>query len=320
MRDPARPIIAVPVGDPHGIGPEIAIRAALDPQVRHACRPVLIADEIVLSTIAARMNLELHTVQTTPVNALKDQPKFGEVAAEAGAATIAYAKAAIQMVNGGQAAAVVAAPHNETAVAKAGIPFAGYPSLLAQETGVLPENVYLMLVTPRFRIVHQTLHVGLRAALDSLSSEKINAALLAIDQMLRGLGIDHTKIAVFGINPHAGEDGLFGDEDETITKPAVEQARAAGISVDGPAGADVLLQENRHDAYLAMFHDQGHIPAKLDGRDTVFGVSIGAPVLFSSVAHGSAHDIAGQGIADPSPMINALVGMSKLLSENRAVS
>ena len=316
------PAIAVPVGDPNGIGPEIALQSAANPDVLNALKPIVVADPAVIESTAARLGLEGRLsallaegrVALAPVEALKGAPEPGAVTADAGAAAVAYARAAIRLAEAGGAQAAVAGPHNETAVALAGIPFTGYPQLLAETTGTDPGDVFLMLASPRFRIVHATLHVGLRQALDSLTPEKVLSALRAADSALRRMDIARPRIAVCGIDPHAGEGGLFGADDREITAPAVERAKAGGIAADGPKGADLLLQENAHDAYIAMYHDQGHIPAKLDGRGAALGLSIGAPVLFATVAHGSAHDIAGTGRADPAPFADALVRMTELLS------
>jgi len=321
---PLIPSIALPVGDPNGIGPEIALRSAVDPAVLAVCHPVLIADQSVLDQTAARLGLSARVGKATgdgvlsvaTVEALKSPMQPGEVTAAAGAAAVAYAQAAIRMAEDGEAAAVVAAPHNETAVAKAGIAFAGYPGLLAETTGTDPDHVFLMLVTPRFRIVHVTLHIGLRQALDRLTTERVLHTLRATDTALQMLGIDAPHIGVFGINPHAGEGGLFGNDDGRITVPAVAAARAEGLRIDGPAGADVMLPTGDCDAYLAMYHDQGHIPAKLEGRGAAVGLSIGAPVLFSSVAHGSAHDIAGTGAADAAPLTNVLKRVAAMVGRS----
>jgi 4-hydroxythreonine-4-phosphate dehydrogenase len=318
-----KPNIAVPVGDPNGIGPEIALMAALDPAVHGVAKPNLVADQAVIETVASELGLEQKLTQalsdgaiaTHPIEAFGEKRKPGEVSGQAGAAAVAYAEAAIALVEADEAAAVVAGPHNETAVAKAGIPFSGYPGLLAKATGVVPDDVFLMLVTPRFRLVHVTLHVGLRRALDSLTEKRVLSAIQATHDALRAIGIERPRIGVGGINPHAGEGGLFGDEDDVITVPAVAMARAKGLSVDGPIGADLLLSEGDHDASVVMFHDQGHIPAKLEGRGNAFGITIGAPVLFSTVAHGSAHDIAGLGRADPSPLAGAINKMAEILAE-----
>ena len=326
----------MPVGDPNGIGPEIALMSAISADVLKVVKPVIVADPTVIEATAGRLGLEDRlsallaegSVALSPVEALTGAPTGaltlgvltpgvltpGAVTAAAGAAAVAYARAAIRLVESRGAQAVVAGPHNETAIARAGIPFAGYPQLLAETTGTDPEEVFLMLIGPRFRIVHATLHVGLRQALDSLTPEKVLSALRAAHGALRRIGIDRPRIAVCGINPHAGEGGLFGNEDAEITAPAVARANAEGIAADGPRGADLLLQECEHDAYIAMYHDQGHIPIKLEGRGNAFGISIGAPVLFGTVAHGSAHDIAGTGCADPAAFAVALTGMAQLLA------
>ncbi len=171
-----------------------------------------------------------------------------------------------------------------------------------------------MLVSKRLRIVHVTLHIGLRAALDMITTPRVLDAARAADAALKMLGVPRPRLAACGINPHAGEGGLFGNEDDTIVRPAVEAARRAGIDIDGPGGADVLMAEGKHDGYIAMFHDQGHIPIKLEGRGNSFALSIGTPVLFSSVAHGSAHDIAGTGKADAEPLKATIRQLAMLLA------
>ena len=317
-----KPRIAIPLGDPNGIGPEIAIKAAIDDRVRAVACPVLVGDRAVIAFYGGKLGLsdaldvleEDSEVVIDALDALGGPPGPGAVSADAGRAAIAYASRAIALALGSEVAAVVAAPHNETAVAQAGIAFNGYPGLLAQETGVAPDKVFLMLVSPRYRIVHVTLHMALRAALDAITSELVLSAARAADRALKRLGIAAPKLAACGINPHAGEGGLFGDEDEAIVGPALIAARAEGISIDGPAGADLLFAQARYDGYLAMYHDQGHIPVKIEGRGKSFGMSIGTPVLFSTVAHGSAHDIAGRGIADPQALIGTILQMANALT------
>ena len=319
---PTRPRIAVPLGDPNGIGPEIALKAALDADLRAAAHLTLVGDPAVIEACARQLGsahelralLDSAAVALEPVVSLAQPPQPGVVSADAGRATIAYAKRAIALVRGGEAEAVVAGPHNETAVARAGIPFSGYPGLLAEATGTHSGKVFLMLVSRRLRIVHVTLHIGLRAALDSITSARVLDAARAAHTALKTLGIAAPRIAACGINPHAGEGGLFGTEDDTIVRPAVTAARGEGIDIEGPGGADMLLAEGRHDAYLAMYHDQGHIPIKLKGRGNSFGISIGAPVLLSTVAHGSAHDIAGTGKADATAFKTTIRQMAEVLT------
>lgn len=318
---PVLPRLAVPLGDPNGIGTEIALAAALDPALRATSRMILVGDRSVIEGCAVRSGHadELRRLEREGVFAIAPvetgvQATPGIVAADAGRATVAYAKHAIGLVQSGQADAVVAGPHNETAIARAGIAFSGYPGLLAEATGTPADGVFLMLVSRRLKIVHVTLHVGLRAALESITPARVASAARAADRALRLFGIAKPRIGVCGINPHAGEGGLFGKEDDTIVRPGVEAAAREGIAVEGPAGADVLLAEGRHDAYLAMYHDQGHIPIKLLGRGNSFAVSIGAPVLLSTVAHGSAHDIAGKGVADATAFKNTIRQLAEVLS------
>ncbi|MBX9701455.1 MAG: 4-hydroxythreonine-4-phosphate dehydrogenase PdxA, partial [Acetobacteraceae bacterium] len=214
--------------------------------------------------------------------------------------------AALDLVCAGAAEAIVAAPHSDTAVAAAGIAFSGYPGLIADLTGTPRDRVFMMLVGGGLRVLHVTLHESTRSALDRLTQDLVIAAGEAADSALRRLGIAAPRIGVFGINPHAGEGGLFGDEDARITEPAVAALRHAGIRAEGPTGADVLLAARAHDGYLAMLHDQGHIPVKLLAPRGAAAITVGAGVVFASVGHGSAFDIAGRGVADPAAVLRTL--------------
>jgi 4-hydroxy-L-threonine phosphate dehydrogenase PdxA len=236
--------------------------------------------------------------------------RFGAADAETGRAALASAAAAIRAALDGRLHAVVAAPQNQTAIAAAGIAFDGYPGFVARETGLPPEDVFLMLCFDATRIVHVTLHVPLRRALDLITPERVLRALRAADGALKRMGIAAPRLGVGGINPHAGEGGLFGTEDDGILAPAIAAARAEGLSADGPFGADTLFHRQGYDAFLVMFHDQGHIAAKMVAPHRTAGIAIGSPVLFSSVAHGTGHDIAGQGKADPSAMIGAVLRLA----------
>jgi 4-hydroxy-L-threonine phosphate dehydrogenase PdxA len=207
--------------------------------------------------------------------------------------------------------AVVAAPHNETSIALADIEFDGYPSFVARETGLRPEDVYLMLCFGDTKIVHCTLHVSVRKALALITRERVAGAIRATDRALKRLGVPAPKIHVSGLNPHAGEDGLFGNEEREIIKPALDQAAAEGIAVAGPFGADTMFRHKGVDAFLVMLHDQGHIAAKLLAPNATAALTIGSPILFSSVAHGSAHDIAGKGLANPAAMIEAISRLAR---------
>jgi 4-hydroxy-L-threonine phosphate dehydrogenase PdxA len=310
--------IAIAIGDPNGIGPEIAVKAAAK-AAGGTLQAVLVGDEHVIRHYAQRhaagLTLQpfdaampvaggLSYVAVDALAAADFRP--GAVSAAAGRATVAYAAEAVRLAMDGAVHAVVGCPHSETAINSAGIAFSGYPQLVAELTRTPPEKVFLMLVAAGLRIVHVTLHESVRTALARIDIALVVQAGLAAARAGRALGLGEVKLGVFGINPHAGEDGLFGDDDERITKVAVGRLRELGIAADGPLGADLLLGQRRHDIYLAMFHDQGHIPIKLLSPLRASALTVGTPVLFSSVGHGSAFDIAGQGIADPVSVIETL--------------
>jgi 4-hydroxy-L-threonine phosphate dehydrogenase PdxA len=226
-------------------------------------------------------------------------------------ASLAFAAKAIEAALAGEVDAVVAAPQNETAIARAGIAFDGYPAFVARETGTDADDVFLMLCFGETKIVHATLHRSVRDALGLITRERVGRAIEAADRALRRLGTAAPKIAVSGLNPHAGEGGLFGREEIEIIAPAVAAAAGRGVAVSGPFGADIMLRMPGYDAFLVMLHDQGHIAAKLMAPNATAALTIGTPILFSSVAHGSAHDIAGKGVASPAAMIEAVLRLSK---------
>lgn len=321
-------MIALTIGDPNGIGPEIAVKAALACVRAGEDAPAIVGDTHVVRHYVERFGdgLQLRALDATGTAGPRDLPFVpidafareaftpGVVSAAAGAATVAYVRAAVDLVRVGRVAAIVAAPHNETAVNAAGIAFSGYPRLLADLMDVPADRVFLLLAGGGLRIVHATLHERLADALARLSVDLVVAAAEAAVRALQTMGIAQPRVGIFGINPHASEGGLFGDDDARVTLPAAERLRAAGVIVDGPAGADVLLAARACDVYVAMVHDQGHIPVKLLAPRDAAALSIGGGVVFSSVAHGSAFDIAGSGRADPSALIRAL----RLVATNAA--
>src|SRR5262245_25070218 len=325
MSDKAR--IAIATGDPAGIGPEISLKAALDPAVRDICHPIVVSDPGVIARHAETCGLapavrvieriadadwsdhRLHVLACAqPEAATLD---FGTTSAAGGRASLAFARTAIDAALRGGVAAGVAAPQNGSPIARAGIKCDGYPSFVARATGSDENDAHLMLCFGGVKIVHATLHRSVRDAISLITRERILRVIRAADRTLEQLGTAAGKIAVSGLNPHAGEGGLFGREEIEIIKPAIDAAITEGIGATGPFGADVMFHMQGIDAFVVMLHDQGHIAAKLLARNAVAALTIGTPILFSSVAHGGAHDIAGRGIASPAAMVEAVLRLSR---------
>ena len=305
--------IALAAGDPNGIGPEIALKAlaALDATRRE--RITVFGPGAVLQRAAGACGLSALWPQIRHVEAgtLPDHAAVpGRIEAAAGASTVASATAALQAVRAGGFDVVIACPHHETAIHQAGIAFSGYPSLVARVCGMSEDEVFLLLVGGGLRIVHVTLHESVRTALDRLTPTLVQQAVRAGVRACTLLGVNDPSIGVFGINPHASEGTLFGPEDQQIVVPALAALRAEGHRVDGPHGADMVLSLRRHDLYVAMLHDQGHIPIKLLAPNAASALSIGGDALLSSVGHGSAMDIAGRGIADPTALLRTIALLS----------
>ena len=300
------------MGDPGGIGPEIAVKAALDKRVRAMCEPIV---------VGARDVLALYSKKIQIVETQRREFHVGEIHAEHGLAALDAARVAIKGAVAGRFDAVVAAPHSETAIHAAGIEFDGYPSFVAKTAGLAPDDGILMLCFEHggreVRIAHVTLHISVKDALRLISKDRVLRTIKAVQTALVAMGIQKPKIAVGGVNPHAGEGGLFGDDEQRTVIPAIEAARREGITVDGPIGADIMIQRPGYDAYIVMFHDQGHVAAKLLAPQRVAGLTIGTPVIFSSVAHGAAFDIAGQNRANPAAMVEAI---TRLVGQRRRAS
>lgn len=304
--------VALTAGDPNGVGPEIALKAlaALTPEQRN--RVTLFGPVEVLQKTAHLLHLQdvlssIRLVSAGEMSAQLHAP--GKVDPVAGRSAIDSATAAIQACRRGEFDSVVAGPHHETAIAQAGIAFSGYPSLVASVCEQPSDSVFLMLVGGGFRIVHVTLHESVEIALGRMRTELVIAATQAGVMACQRLGVSTPRVALFGINPHASEGTLFGEHDVNCTVPAALALNQTGLSVTGPMGADVLLANHAtqpHDLYVAMFHDQGHIPIKLLAPQGASAFSIGADVLLASTGHGSAMDIAGTGQAKPDALLRSL--------------
>ena len=331
-----RPAIAIALGDPAGIGPEIAIKAALDPHVRELCTPLLVGDMNVAKGHAALCGIDV--AFDSVAGGARPMPsdraiaflhrdlidagalKLGEIDPAHGRAAVGAGRAAVEAALQGQVDAVIAAPQTELSIKQAGIEFDGYPSFVARCTGTPIEDAYLMICFDTSRIVHLSLHLSLRRAIELVTTDRVLHCIRTTASTLRAMGIAAPRIAVAGLNPHAGEHGMFGEEDDAIIAPAIAVGRAEGIEIDGPIGADIMFERPGYDAFLVMYHDQGHIAAKLLAPRRIAGLTIGTPILFSSVAHGSALDIAGKNQASPAAVIEAVERLAKAAAFRRAAS
>lgn len=315
---PAR--LAVTMGDPAGIGPEIVARLLADPEAAHcrilvvgaatvlrarqealglpAVEPVLRASEVDAGTLPAR-GLPGHPCVVDVDDGLAAGLRLGKVQPEAGELAYRSICTAVRLVQNGRADAVVTAPINKAALRQAGHAYPGHTELLAELCG--SGDVAMMMAEERLKVTLATIHVPLAKVPSLLSTAAIGSAIRLTAQFLGRLGMPAPRLAVAGLNPHAGEGGLFGDEEETIIRPAVEAARSRGLDVSGPLPGDVVFHQavlGRYDAVIAMYHDQGLIPVKLLGFGRAVNVTLGLPFLRTSVDHGTAFDIAGRGVAD----------------------
>jgi len=312
------------MGDPAGIGPEITVKAVVSPEVQDVCRPMIIGDARVARKAlrAEKVDLSMRAVSSpgeaawgaaeVPIldtrNADPEKIAVGQPSAVGGRAVFEDVQRVVQLAREKQLSGIVAGPHNKYSVNLAGVPFAGYPPLIARLTG--SPYAFNMLVSGRIRIVGATLHLALKDVCRAISKELVLAVMEAVQTALNRLGIPHPRIAVAGLNPHCGEEGLFGTEEETVIGPAIETAQKRGIEASGPYPADSLfvgLKENpAFDAYVAMYHDQSHIPIKTVAFDSIAGLIIGTPLVIATVGHGTAFEIAGKGRANPRPMMETI--------------
>jgi 4-hydroxythreonine-4-phosphate dehydrogenase len=310
------PTIAITMGDAAGIGPEIIMKALARAEVRAICRPLVIGDARRLALAGKIVGSQLGIVtRATPREAQyapatvecidlalvpQDLP-FGATSALAG-------EAAFRCIEPGDAQAICTAPLSKEALHAAGHRYPGHTELLAALTGT-PE-VSMMLVAPKLRVIHVTTHMGLLDAIERIDAPLVERVIARAHETLRRAGIAKPRIGVCGINPHAGENGLFGrGEEATKIEPAVSNARARGWNVAGPLPADTLFYlaaRGDYDIVVAMYHDQGHGPIKVLGLEAGVNITVGLPVIRTSVDHGTAFDIAGKGIADERSLVEAL--------------
>jgi len=304
------PTLAISIGDPSGVGPEVVLKALSDPQVAGLAKFVVVGDRGALEKTAATCGIDPDSlgVEIRDAGALRDPAGvvFGKLSAECGSAAVEYVRIATQMCLDGEAQAIVTAPLNKEAVTMSGRKFSGHTEYIAELCGAKESR--MLLASEKLCTVHVTTHVALRQAIES-SPARILRTIELGNEAMKLLGFERPRIAVCGLNPHAGEHGLFGREDEMNIVPAIKAAREQGIQCDGPHAPDtIFLRASRgaYDLVVAMYHDQGHIPMKLIDFEQTVNVSIGIPIIRTSVDHGTAFDIAGKNKADPRNMIAAL--------------
>ncbi len=313
-----KPKIAISMGDAAGVGPEVILAALADPGLRGLGQWRVVGSPAVMARTAQALAVEPLPREWVLDAADLDagEVETGELSAACGRAAVDCVRMAAEMCLEGQADAMTTAPVNKEAVTLAGIPFTGHTEYIAQTTGA--QDSRMLLVSERLRVVHVTTHVSLRQACEA-TPQRIERTIELANEALAWMGLEGGRIVVCGLNPHAGEHGLFGDEDERVIRPAVGAAREKGIRCEGPAPADtVFLQalQGRYDLVVAMYHDQGHIPIKLIDFERTVNVSLGLPIIRTSVDHGTAFDIAGQGKANPENM-KAALRLAVTMAENR---
>lgn len=328
------PIIGISAGDPAGIGAEITVKALEEPGIYEICRPVVIGDEDVIddaiNICGNQATLELISrpqdaeykpgvINLLDMAILKPgEHQYGKETAAQGNAAFQYVAKNISLAMSGDIDATVTAPINKAALNLAGHHFAGHTEIYAILTGT--KDYAMMLADGNFRVIHVSTHVSLREACDRVQKDRIIKVINLADESLRKLGINTPRIAVAGLNPHAGEGGLFGREEIDEIIPAIKEASARGIEVSGPLPPDTVFSKMAGGAYdivVVMYHDQGHIPIKMKGfafddasgkMGAVSGVNVtlGLPVLRVSVDHGTAFEIAGKGVANAQSMLESI--------------
>ena len=344
-----RPVLGITMGDPAGVGPEIAAKALAQEDVREKARSLVIGDARVMAAAAriAHVTQAVRAIGTVSqatfapdrievldlANADPASFQVGRVSAVCGRAAYEYIERGVQLAQDGSIAAIVTAPVNKEALAAAGVRHSGHTEILAELTGT---KAYAMLLMGKeLRVIHVTTHVALRRVPDLVTRERVLRTIKLGDRAMRDLGIAHPRIAVCGLNPHAGESGLFGDEEQIAIGPAIADAREGGVDATGPYPADTLMSRaagGEFDCVVAMFHDQGHTPVKALGFRydeakkawtglSGVNVTVGLPILRVSVDHGTAFDRAGSGTANPESMVEAiLVAAEMAKSRERAAT
>ncbi len=316
------PLVAVTMGDPAGIGPEIIAKTFADPGFHARNRALVVGDAGMLERAAQLLGVPLRineipepedaafepgTADVLQVGELPLDLPFGELDARAGDAAFRYLERATRLASAGRVAAIATAPLNKEAMHLAGHGYPGHTEILADLTGT--EDYAMMLVTDELKVIHVSTHVSLKEAIERAQPERELAVIRLAHESMKRLGVERPRVAVAGLNPHAGENGLFGKEDLEKIRPAVKAALEEGVDASGPWAPDTVMMRARQghfDVVVVQYHDQGHIPIKLMGFDTGVNVTVGLPFFRTSVDHGTAFDIAGTGKADHASLEAAL--------------
>ena len=323
MTSDNKPLVAITMGDPAGIGPEVTAKALKDEWVWQRCRPVVVGStralDASIKTIGAQVTCRSvstvaevdgppGTVSVLDLDNLDyDSMVMGEVSAAAGKASVEWVLKAGELATAGEVQAIVTAPINKEAASLAGYKDIGHMEIFQSQTGA--KEVATMLMAGELRVVHLTTHKSLRVACDYVTVDNVLAKVRLTDANFRDWGFPAPRIGVAALNPHASDGGLLGDEEEMQIAPAIEAARAEGIDATGPVPPDTVFNQGidgKFDAVLAMYHDQGHIAIKVHDWAKSISVNLGLPFVRTSVDHGTAFDIAGKGIADHESMLEAI--------------
>jgi 4-phospho-D-threonate 3-dehydrogenase / 4-phospho-D-erythronate 3-dehydrogenase len=315
-----RPVLGLTIGDPAGVGPEICIKALSRKEVVEICRPVLYGDEGVLRRAMKVVStpVELHRIgqaaefrdgvmNVVSLDNMPDTWEYGRVQAACGRAAFDYIVRAVEDAKAGKIAGVVTGPINKESMNTAGMHYAGMTEVFAELTGT--KDYSMMLTGGPLKVIHVSTHLSMREAVERVRKERVLRVIRLADASLRDLGYAHRRIAVAGLNPHSGENGLFGVEEAQEVIPAIEAAKEEGLDVTGPVPPDTVFMKaatGMFDIVVAMYHDQGHIPLKLLDFMGGVNVTVGIPIIRTSVDHGTAFDIAGKGAADETSMVKAI--------------
>jgi 4-hydroxythreonine-4-phosphate dehydrogenase len=317
------PIIAITMGDAAGVGPEIILKIFLGPETVNR-KLLVVGDLVILEKVKEQLGYEgillngissfeqaqwePNTVNVWDLKLLSLKGfEPGKVSREAGNAAFQYLIEAIRMANEGLIAAVVTAPINKEALHLAGHHFAGHTEIFAAYTNT--KDYAMLLYDQKFSVIHISTHIPLADAISSLNQARVETVIQLAEETMKKILGRSPRIAVAGLNPHAGENGLFGTQEINILIPVIENMKAKGMDVSGPHAPDTIFLKalhGAHDIVVAMYHDQGHIPMKLLGFDTGVNVSVGLPIIRTSVDHGTAFDIAWKGIAKNDSLLKAI--------------